>query len=82
VSGYRDVSGNEDVVDEKLSFGPGQCEMFVSSLPTNLEHLTIRECTSAIYDCVAALFLSNGRLPAKLKALTVCSFVSCHLCVD
>jgi hypothetical protein len=42
---------------------------FISCLPTSIEHLVIRDCTVAIFDCVSDLLLDTK--PPKLQTLKV-----------
>jgi hypothetical protein len=50
-------------------FSEQQRSDFVNGLPASLEHLTIRNCTDAIFDCVSdLLFIAK---PLKLRTLKV-----------
>jgi hypothetical protein len=55
--------------DDFLCFPRQQRSDFVNGLPASIEHLTIRNCTQAIFDCVSDLFFIAK--PPKLRTLKV-----------
>lgn len=58
-------------VDERRSYTQEQRSNFLNCLPGSLEHLTIRNCNCAIFDCVSDLFLKAPGPPTKPKTLKV-----------
>jgi len=49
-----------------------QCSSFAWSLPTTLEHLSIMDCSRAVFECLSNLFTSDRRtaLP-NLKSISL-----------
>jgi hypothetical protein len=61
-------------VGERRSYTQEQRSNFLTCLPGSLEHLTIRNCDCAIFDCVSDLFLKAPGPPSKLKTLKVYTY--------
>jgi hypothetical protein len=57
---------------EGWHYTSGQCSRFAWSLPTSLEHLSIRDGSRAIFECLSILFTSDRRtaLP-NLKSISL-----------
>jgi hypothetical protein len=62
-----DEEGSDHGQDDFLCFLRQQRSDFVNGLPASLEHLTIRNYTDAIFDCVSDLFFIAK--PPKLRTL-------------